>query len=55
MSIFICAACAAYADADDGCEEVAGRLICIDCDQDRLCAAEDEDYPINLEEANGAH
>ena len=32
MSLFICARCAAYADADDGCDESpGGRLICVDC------------------------
>lgn len=51
MSIFICAACGGYADADDGCEEVAGRLVCIDCD--RLSASEEDAYPINPEEPNG--
>lgn len=51
MSIFVCAACGGYADADDGCEEVAGRLICTECDQDRgaVEAIEQEEYD------NGTH
>ncbi len=55
MSIFICAACGGYADSDDGCEEVAGRLVCIDCDQDRAAASDGDADPINLEEPNGTH
>lgn len=32
MSMFICARCAGYADADDGCDESpGGGLICVDC------------------------
>lgn len=33
MSLFTCARCAGYADADDGCGETpSGRgLICVDC------------------------
>lgn len=32
MSIFVCARCDAYSDADDGCEEYGKRgLICADC------------------------
>lgn len=54
MSIFVCAACGGYANADDGCEEVAGSLICVECDQDRA-AAPDDDYPVNVEEPYGTH
>lgn len=31
MSIFTCAKCGGFASADDGCEEVNGRLVCVDC------------------------
>lgn len=34
MSIFICGKCDNYADADDGCEEIDDKLICIDCVND---------------------
>jgi hypothetical protein len=34
MSIFTCARCGGFADADDGCKEVGDRLVCVDCVND---------------------
>ena len=31
MSIFYCRGCDRVRDADDGCEELGGNLICHDC------------------------
>lgn len=31
MSIFYCNHCDELRDADDGCEEIGGELVCIDC------------------------
>jgi hypothetical protein len=39
MSIFYCHRCDELADADDGCDEVDGELICVECAE----LEEDED------------
>lgn len=31
MSLFYCHECDSLSDADDGCEEIAGGLICVEC------------------------
>jgi hypothetical protein len=31
MSMFFCKRCDFLRDSDDGCEEVAGHLVCADC------------------------
>jgi hypothetical protein len=31
MSIFYCHQCDELCDADDGCEEIKGELVCVDC------------------------
>lgn len=31
MSVFYCHECDELRDADDGCEEINGALVCVDC------------------------
>lgn len=43
MSIFYCHQCDNLRDADDGCEEIAGALVCVDCaelEEDDIAEAE---------------
>lgn len=41
MSIFYCNHCDNLRDADDGCEEIAGDLVCVDCAEDLQAEAEE--------------
>jgi len=59
MSMFVCARCDSIRDSDDGCEEVAGHLVCAACadeiadDEEEQARSEAEPVPYPATQTKG--